>query len=239
MNIKEIKKGDAFSEISHYVAAQDYDGMGGNITLVHLESKETIALSPSYVENLLVTADSYEVEVEVGKEDKFWTQKQIDELIAKEGIDYVLAQANGKMPLVGDIRVKGIRTIWEELVTPHVFTVCFKKADKAKTLKALKAEKEARIQSYVDQIERVKSQKKGVATAAAAIVEDSIANPILAFEPGESRVLRGYKVQFTSRDGKYDCIDIDLEIKGESAVRPVNINTIEWIVFNGVKYTVK
>ena len=234
MDIKEIKKGDAFSEISHYVAAQDYDGMGGNITLVHLESKETIALSPSYVENLLVTADSYEVEVEVGKEDKFWTQKQID--------DYIQSPSYLKgtdIPKVGDIRVKGIRTIWEELVTPHVFTVCFKKADKAKTLKALKAEKEARVQSYVEQIERVKSQKKGVATAAAAIVEDSIANPILAFEPGESRVLRGYKIQFTSRDGKYDCIDIDLEIKGESAVRPVNINTIEWIVFNGVKYTVK
>ena len=237
MDVKEIKKGDVFSEVSHYVATEDYDGMGGQIQFVHTESNQKVQLSPSYVEELLVTADTYHTEVEVGKEDKLWTQKQIDEYLANPNNP----QVGNAIPIVGDVRVKGIRTIWEELITPHVFTVCFQKADKAKTLKALKAEKEARVQSYVDQIERVKSQKKGVATAAAMIVEDSISNPILSFEPGEDRILRGYKVQFTSRDGKYDCIDMDIQSKGTegSSVRPVNINTIKWIVFNGVKYIVK
>ena len=236
MDVKEIKAGDVFSEVSHYVATNDYDEMGGQIQFVHLESKQLVSLSPSYVESLLKTADSYHTTIEVGKEDKLWTQKQIDEWLANPNSP----QVGNEIPRVGDIRVKGIRTIWEELVSSHVFTVCFKKADKAKTQKALKAEKEAKVNQFVEAIEKVKSQKKGVASAAAAIIEDLVSNPILPIEVGEDRILRGYKVQFTSRDGKYDCIDMDIEAKGtESFIRPVNINTIKWLVFDGVKYEVK
>ena len=225
MNIKEVKAGDIFSEVSHYVATKDYNENSESVSLIHIESKKEVLLSNKYVENLLKTADSFSKIVEVGKEDKLWTAKQIDEQFAN------LGKLSENAPRVGDIRVKGIRTIWEELVSPHVFTVCFQKADKAKTQKALKAEKEARIQSYVDQIERVKIQKKGVAVAAAVIVEDSISNPILTFEPGEDRILRGFKVQFTSRDGKYDCVDMNILTQGtESAVRPVNINTIKYLI---------
>lgn len=65
-------------------------------------------------------------------------------------------------------------------------------------------------------------------------------NPILGFEEGEDRVLRGYKVQFESRDGKYNCVDMDIErTEKESGVRPVNINSLKWLIFNGVKYIVK
>ena len=69
MDVKEIKAGDVFSEVSHYVATDDYDGMGGQIKFVHTESKQVVSLSPSYVGDLLKTADSYDKVVEVGKED--------------------------------------------------------------------------------------------------------------------------------------------------------------------------
>lgn len=52
-----------------------------------------------------------------------------------------------------------------------------------------------------------------------------INNPILPYEEGEDRVLRGYKIQF-------ECVDM-------ADIRPVNINTIKWLIFNGVKYIVE
>lgn len=54
------------------------------------------------------------------------------------------------------------------------------------------------------------------------------------------RVLRGYKIQFESRDGRYNCIDMDIQqTDKESGVRPVNINTIKYLIFGGVKYVVE
>jgi hypothetical protein len=47
-------------------------------------------------------------------------------------------------------------------------------------------------------------------------------NPVLPYEEGEDRVLRGYKIQFESRDGRYNCIDMDIQqTDKESGVRPV------------------
>lgn len=66
--------------------------------------------------------------------------------------------------------------------------------------------------------------KKGVAEAAKKFAEELIKNPILPYEEGEDRVLRGFKIQFESRDGRYNCIDMDIE--DTNNVRPVNINTI-------------
>lgn len=56
----------------------------------------------------------------------------------------------------------------------------------------------------------------------------------------EDRVLRGYKMQFVSRDGKYKCMDMDV-VRGpkETGERLVNINTISQLVYNGVKYVVE
>lgn len=63
-----------------------------------------------------------------------------------------------------------------------------------------------------------------------------VTNPVLPYEEGEDRVLRGYKIQFESRDGRYDCVDMDIvRTDKESGIRPVNINTIKWLIFNGVK----
>lgn len=232
MDINDIQAGDVFSEVSHYaVQSTDKD----SVFLKHSESNSIVKLSKEYVSNLLKSGDQYDTEVEVGKEDKLWTAKQITD--AQRNGDLL---RDGVAPNVGDVRVKGIRTIWEELVTPHVFAVCFKKADKAKTKKAIFEEKQAFIQRGIDSINKAKNQKKSMAEAYAIAFDEALNNPIIEFIPGEQRVLRGYKIQFTSRDGKYDCVDMDIEAKGtESAIRPVNINTIEWLVFNGVKYTVK
>lgn len=76
-----------------------------------------------------------------------------------------------------------------------------------------------------------------IADAAKKFAEELIKNPILPYEEGEDRVLRGFKIQFESRDGRYNCIDMDIE--DTNNVRPVNINTIRWIILGGTKYVVE
>lgn len=131
----------------------------------------------------------------------------------------------------------GIRTIFEGIHSGQVFTVCFKKQDKQRSKKA---DIEARTEAFVAAIDRAKAQKKSISDVARKHFSDLMLNPILGFEEGEDRVLRGYKVQFESRDGKYNCVDMDIErTDRESGVRPVNINTIKYLIYNGVKYIVK
>ena len=65
-------------------------------------------------------------------------------------------------------------------------------------------------------------------------------NPIKDYIEGEDRVLRGYKMQFVSRDGKYKCKDMDIPVtEKETGERLVNINTIKVLVVNGIKYVVE
>ncbi len=79
-----------------------------------------------------------------------------------------------------------------------------------------------------------------MATAYKEALEHIQNNPIKDFIEGEDRVLRGYKMQFVSRDGKYKCLDMDIERNSkEDGIRLVNINTIKALVFNGVKYVVE
>lgn len=79
-----------------------------------------------------------------------------------------------------------------------------------------------------------------MATAYKEALEHIQNNPIKDFIEGEDRVLRGYKMQFVSRDGKYKCLDMDIERNSkEDGVRLVNINTIKQLIFNGVKYVVE
>ena len=134
----------------------------------------------------------------------------------------------------------GIRTIWENIHSSQVFTVCFKKQDKPKSHKRLNQEIEGLSMMLVEEIDRVKAQKKGVANTAKKFITGLIKNPILPYEKGEERVLRGYKIQFESRDGRYNCVDMDIiKTEKEDGIRPVNINEIRWIIYNGVKYVVK
>ena len=182
---------------------------GSEIVMTHFESNTTVTLNELYVKNLLHSGDEFSNVIEVTKEDK------------KDG-------------------TPGIRTIFENIHGGQVFTVCFKKQDKPKSKKKLGEEVDALVEKFSNELDKVKSQKKGVTNKAKELIEGLINNPILPYEEGEDRILRGYKIQFTSRDGRYDCVDMDIErTEKESGIRPCNINTIKWLIYNGVKYVVK
>ena len=162
------------------------------------------------------------------------------------GEEYALKYTNSADEYVDTVKVgkedkkdgtPGIRTIFEQIHSSQVFTVCFTKQDKPKTLKAIKTEKEAQREKAIELIEKAKKNKKSMAEAYKTALEYIQENPISSFTKGEERILRGYKVQFDSRDGRYNCIDVD--ITDENNVRPVNINTIKWLIFNGTKFIVE
>ena len=182
---------------------------GSNAWLTHFESGEEVQIGISYLKNYTNSADLFETTVKVTKEDK------------KDG-------------------TPGIRSIWENIHSGQVFTVCFKKQDKPKSQKKLNAEIATLISDFSNEIDTVQKNKKGVADAAKRFAEELIKHPVLPYEEGEERVLRGFKIQFESRDGRYDCVDMDItKTDKESGIRPVNINTIKWLIFNGVKYIVE
>lgn len=182
---------------------------GSTAWLTHFESGEEVQIGMSYLKNYTNSADLYDTTVEVTKEDK------------KDG-------------------TLGIRSIWENIHSGQVFTVCFKKQDKPKSKRKLQEEIDAIVEQFSNSIDAVKNNKKGVANAAKNLVTELVNNPVLPYKEGEDRVLRGYKIQFESRDGRYDCVDMDIvRTDKEFGIRPVNINTIKWLIFNGVKYIVK
>lgn len=181
----------------------------GSIRCKHFESGEEVNIGKSYVDNYIKSGDNYDQEVRVTKEDK------------KDG-------------------TLGIRTIFENIHSGQVFTVCFKKQDKSKSKRKLQEEIDAIVEQFSNSIDTVKNNKKGVANAAKNLITELVNNPVLPYEEGEDRVLRGYKIQFESRDGRYDCVDMDIvKTDKESGIRPVNILTIKWLIYNGVKYIVE
>lgn len=182
---------------------------GSTAWLTHFESGEEVQISMSYLKNYTNSADLFETTVKVTKEDK------------KDG-------------------TLGIRSIWENIHSGQVFTVCFKKQDKPKSRRKLQEEIDTIVEQFSNSIDAVKNSKKGVANAAKNLVTELVNNPVLPYEEGEDRVLRGYKIQFESRDGRYNCVDMDIQqTDKESGVRPVNINTIKYLIFDGVKYVVE
>lgn len=224
INITEIAKGDVFSEESHYV----YLGAEGNKhKFKHLESNQVVNLDTAYVTDLLTTADQYHEEVEVGLEDKLWTAKQIAE-----------AKKKGDLPedttvREGDLKLKGIRSIWSDIHTTKVWLVCFDKKGKPLTKKAYNAAKQAQVNQFMEKV----TTGEWTLNEALKQVQD---NPILDIEKGEERKLRGYKVQFATNNGSYDVVDMDIEDpeKKGANLRKVNINEIKWLVYDGVRYVV-
>ena len=205
-DIKKLKSGSIISESSHYVVKKS---LPGAFLCVHAESGVEVKIGSSYIAEFTNSADFFDKEVKVTKEDK------------RDG-------------------TPGIRTIFENIHSSQVFTVCFTKQDKPKTKKKLQAEIDAVVAQFSDSIESVKASKKGVASAAKNLITELLSKPILPFEEGEDRILRGYKIQFSSRDGRYDCVDMDIpSTEKEAGIRPVNLNTIKWIIFDGVKYVVE
>lgn len=218
INLKDVKAGDCFSESSVFV----FLGKEGSDTynMKHLSTGETVKLSGKYVSDLLQTADQYDKEVEVGKEDKYWTAAQL-----KGNTDTSIRE--------GDLKLEGIRSVWEN-ISSQVFTVCFRKQGKTLSNKAYTTKiKEAALKAS-EEIQATASAKKGVAKTAIQVIEELLQNPILPFEQGDLRVLRGVKKQWKSATGFYNVLDIDINEE-----RQVNLNTIEWLVVDNVKYVVK
>lgn len=179
-----------------------------SIRVVHTESGDVVNIGRTYVQNYIKSGDNFVEEVKVTKEDK------------KDG-------------------TLGIRSIFENIHSGQVFTVCFKKQDKPKSAKQFNAEVNEIVAKICEEIDQVKSSKKGVAEWAKRTISALMKNPISKVVEGEDRVLRGYKIQFESRDGRYDCVDMDIvKTDKESGIRPVNINQIKWLIYNGVKYIV-
>jgi hypothetical protein len=182
--------------------------MWDRVKLKHNESGDEVKIGNSYLTKYLKSADQYDKTIKVTKEDK----------------------PDGTL---------GIRSIFERINADTVFTVCFKKQDKPRSKKSIDADIEEKLNKFLLAIERAKTQKKSISDVAKKHFSDLILNPILGFEEGEDRVLRGYKVQFESRDGRYDCVDMDIiKTDKESGIRPININTIKWLIYDGVKYVV-
>lgn len=228
INLKEIEQGDVFSEQSHYKFLRTE---GTAYVFNHLATGSEVKLDGKYVEDLLQTADQYEKEVEVGKEDKVWTAAQITKAV-KDG-----DLATDHKVREGDVKQVGIRTIWANIHSNQVFTVAFNKQIKDKTKKALAEEKQKQLEEAVKVIEAAKTGKKSISIAAQEAIKKIQENPILPTEPVEERVLRGYKIQFSSITGHYDVVDMDIE-QGMN-VRKVNVSEINFLVYNNIKYIVK
>lgn len=231
VNIAEVKPLHLLSEVAHYVVV---DNDGSIVKAKHLGSGIVVDLSVKYVKELTKSADQYSKTVKVGKEDKHWTEKQIKD-----------AEADGTLKAghqvrVGDVRLEGIRTIWENIHSAQALAVGYIKQEKILSGKALKAARDKQADEALAKITAAQKAKKGVAKAALEAIQEIQEKPILPVQEGEERTLRGYKIQFTSRDGRYDCIDIDLPSNDPAKrIRPVNINTIKWLIFDDVRYEVE
>ena len=127
--INQLKKGSVISESSHYIVENI---LGSTATLIHFESGQQVQISTVYLASYTNSADLYDNEVKVGKEDK------------KDG-------------------TLGIRSIWENIHSGQVFTVCFKKQDKLKSNKKFNEEVQEIAAKVCEEIDKVKSSKKGVA----------------------------------------------------------------------------
>lgn len=206
-----MKTGIAVNDVLSEVSHYRVIGINADdsIRVVHTESGDVVNIGRTYVQNYIKSGDNFVEEVKVTKEDK------------KDG-------------------TLGIRSIFEGIHSGQVFTVCFKKQNKPKSKKKLQEEINTIIEQFSNSIDSIKNSKKGVANAAKNLVTELVENPILPYEEGEERVLRGYKIQFESRDGRYDCVDMDItKTDKESGIRPVNINTIRYLIYNGTKYIVE
>jgi len=222
--ISDIQPGHNFSELSHYTFVERTPA-GMNVFLRH-GTNEYIEVSDQYVEEFMKTSDQYQTVQYVGKVDTFWTQNKIDKAI-KDGI-YTAETA----PAVDSLHKKGIRTIFEEIDGKHVFSCMFKaqsKETKAQ-LEARKAEQRALLMTQV----RTGLNKSELNDLVETLISKAQDDPIVKEE--RDRVLKGYKMQFKTTDGKYQCMDLTLD---PPEPRPVNINTLVWLVYDGVKSIVK
>lgn len=110
-----------------------------------------------------------------------------------------------------------------EKVGQHVFTVNFNKKVKTsdiknKLLTAIK-DKEGNPLTYEEIEKNLKTISKDL-------------------NIGEERTLQGYLLEINNQMGRSIAIDLELELD-QYRVRQIDHRTINWLIFNGIKYIVK
>lgn len=106
-------------------------------------------------------------------------------------------------------------------------SVAFYKANKKKTQKAVKAEKEAWAKEVVELF-----NEKGKSA-----VEEYASKPVLDYIPGELRVMKGYHYGTMNELGRINFID--RECTDAHNIRQVDPRTIQYLIVNKVKYSLK
>lgn len=211
--VNKLKRGDCLSETSYYKVVSS---VGNSKTqLINLQDGQPVLLDNKYIDIYCQSAETFEEEVIVSKENTYYTSKNVVE---------------GKK--VGDLRQLGIRSIWNN-IGAEVFTICYDKLPKAKTKKQLIKEREDQITNLLNRISKTSAQKKGVEAEARKCLIELQENPI-SDTVTEERILRGHKIQRTSLTGLYKVYDMVNE--GE---RQINLPTVKWIIVDRVKYICK
>lgn len=105
-------------------------------------------------------------------------------------------------------------------------SIYFKKADKKKTIKAFKEEKE-------DKIKEIQNASLNNATK---LLEELIDNPILKVIPGEMRLIKGYYTGSQDERGRYSFADME-DKKG--LLKQVDPRTVEYVIVGNTKWIKK
>ena len=112
-------------------------------------------------------------------------------------------------------------------------TVAFYKKDVEKTKKAYEAEKKAIIQKVVD----------AKVSDIPSLLNELIENPLSKVIPGELRVMKGRHYGNVDELGRIHFVDMELtSLVGkdyDSRIRQVDPRTIQYLIVNNVKYTLK
>lgn len=227
IDYNDIRVGDFFTEVGAY---QVIETKPESIKVLDLRNGAQVTLSRAYVEASLTSAEQYQQEVFVGKEDTFWTAKKIEAAVASGKI------AAGSVK-IGDLETTGIRSIFMSIPTGVAITCCFRKKDTLLSEKAY----QNKLSSLV---ETVKSEVMSGTLTLPQALTNCLENPVSRVIPGEMRVMCGYKKEMTSPTSDYTFCDVRIVDASsptgfKSENRTVDLSTMQWIIFNGTKYTVK
>jgi len=160
-NILDVQVSDLFSDISYLKTLAVHKD---TVDFKHLSTGETVVLSHEYVEKLLSSCDQFQSEISCGIEDKLWTQKQLDD-------------AKNLINKVGDVRVPGMKSIWDGIGS-KVFRVSYVKKGKQLSNTAYNKAIQEKLTQATYTLEKAKTSKKGVTTVALELLEELIRNPV-------------------------------------------------------------
>ena len=163
----------------------------------------------------IIVKDEFDNEIKIGKP---YVEKVLN------CADYFETEEKKTMTELAEIFISSPRI---------AMTIAFYKKDTPKTKKAYEAEKASKVTEI---------QNASLANAA-KLIEDLIENPISKVIPGELRVMRGRHYGHVDELGRVHFIDMELPKEAgkdyDTRKREVDPRTIQWLIVNKVKYTLK